>query len=61
MGHKSDAILCSSCHGAPHSLNPSTFAKDNEQNIALQGLPNPIGVCDTCHVGKSSNYSRPMH
>jgi len=60
-GHKNDKILCSTCHGAPHGLYPSTLAKDNEQPEALQGMANPIGVCDTCHIGKSSNYGRPLH
>jgi len=61
MAHKSDAILCSTCHGSPHSLNPSTLAKDNQQNLDLQGMPNPIGVCDVCHVGRSSTYGKPNH
>jgi cytochrome c peroxidase len=59
--HKSDKILCSTCHGEPHGLNPSTMAKDNVQNLSLQGLPNPIGVCDTCHVGRSTSYGKPLH
>jgi len=61
MGHKNDKILCSTCHGTPHALYPSQLAKDNQQNLDLQGLPNPIGVCDTCHTGRSSNYNRPQH
>jgi hypothetical protein len=61
MGHKQDAILCSTCHGSPHSLYPSNLAKDNEQNLNLQGLSNPIGVCDTCHTGRSTNYNKPQH
>jgi hypothetical protein len=61
MSHKNDALLCSTCHGAPHALNPSTLAKDNLQNIALQGLPNPIGKCSTCHFNKKDSYSKPAH
>jgi hypothetical protein len=61
MSHKNDRILCSTCHGAPHALNPSTLAKDNEQNLALQGLPNPIGKCSTCHTNKKDSYSKPAH
>jgi hypothetical protein len=60
-GHKNDKILCSTCHGAPHALYPSTLAKDNQQMLNLQGLTNPIGVCDTCHTGKSSTYGKPQH
>jgi hypothetical protein len=61
MSHKNDAILCSTCHGSPHALNPSTLAKDNAQNLALQGLPNPIGKCSTCHTNKKDSYSKPAH
>ncbi len=60
-GHRNDKILCSTCHGEPHALNPSTLAADNAENIALQGLANPIGVCDTCHTGKSTSYGKPPH
>ena len=68
MAHKSDAILCSTCHGSPHALNPSTLAKDNQQNINLQAGyvgqeqgAHAIGVCDVCHVGRSSTYGKPNH
>jgi len=29
--------------------------------VNLQGLANPIGVCNTCHIGKSSKYGTPLH
>jgi len=68
MAHKSDAILCSTCHGSPHALNPSTLAKDNQQNINLQAGyvgqeqgAHAIGVCDVCHVGRSTTYGKPNH
>jgi hypothetical protein len=68
MTHKSDAILCSTCHGSPHALNPSTLAKDNQQNINLQAGyvgqeqgAHAIGVCDVCHVGRSTTYGKPNH
>ena len=60
-GHKFDKILCSSCHGSPHGLNPSTLALDNKQNIALQNDPRAIGVCDTCHTGKNTTWGIPPH
>jgi len=60
-GHKNDKILCSTCHGAPHGLYPSTLAKDNEQPNAIQGLAAPIGVCTTCHTNKSSSWGKPNH
>jgi hypothetical protein len=61
MTHKNDTLLCSTCHGAPHGLNPSTLVKDNEQNLALQGDSRAIGVCNVCHVGRSDSYGMPMH
>ncbi|OIP51369.1 MAG: hypothetical protein COZ12_06675 [Deltaproteobacteria bacterium CG_4_10_14_3_um_filter_60_8] len=61
MSHKNDKILCSTCHGAPHAINPSNLAKDNEQNLRLQNDARAIGVCDVCHVGKSTSYGKPMH
>lgn len=60
-GHKNDKILCSSCHGAPHGLYPSTLAKDNETAQQYQSQDGPIGVCNVCHVGKSDSYGKPMH
>ena len=60
-GHKGDKVLCSTCHGEPHALYPSTLAKDNEQPQALQGRSEAIGVCDVCHIGKDSNWRVPPH
>ena len=60
-GHKFDKVLCSSCHGSPHGLNPSTLAKDNVQNIALQNDARAIGVCNTCHSAKSASWGVPPH
>lgn len=60
-GHKNDKILCTTCHGSPHAEYPSTLAKDNQQVMNLQGLAKPIGVCNTCHTGKSANYGVPAH
>jgi len=54
-------LLCSTCHGSPHALNPSTLAHDNMQNAALQGgNAGPIGECSVCHTGRSG-YSKPFH
>ena len=55
-------LLCSTCHGSPHALNPSTLAHDNMQNAALQGgNAMPIGKCTVCHTDKSSTYGMPPH
>lgn len=68
MSHKNDTILCSTCHGAPHALNPSTLAKDNVQNTSLQDqfvgptqAEHAIGVCKVCHTNKKDSYSKPAH
>ena len=60
-GHKFDKVLCSSCHGSPHGLNPSTLAKDNVQNIAIQNDARAVGVCNVCHSGKSASWGVPPH
>jgi len=55
-------LLCSTCHGSPHALNPSTLAHDNMQNAALQGgNAMPIGQCSVCHTDKGSGYGTPPH
>jgi hypothetical protein len=54
-------LLCSTCHGSPHALNPSTLFHDNMQNAALQGGNNmPIGTCSLCHTDKTG-YNMPPH
>jgi hypothetical protein len=60
-GHKRSKILCSSCHGSPHGLNPSTLAKDNAQNLALQKDARAIGNCIVCHSGKGNAWQIPPH
>ncbi len=58
MGGK---LLCTTCHGSPHALNPSTLWHDNMQNAALQGgNTGPIGTCNVCHTGMSG-YAMPPH
>lgn len=52
-GHEDNKILCSTCHGEPHALYPSTLAKDNDQSIALQGHAGPIDACGVCHTDRS--------
>ncbi|NDY42844.1 hypothetical protein G3N55_08305, partial [Dissulfurirhabdus thermomarina] len=60
-GHKGDSVLCSTCHGAPHALYPSSLTKDNAQPNALQGSDMAIGTCDVCHSGKSNSWGVPPH
>jgi len=68
-GHEGK-VLCQTCHGEPHALNPSTQALDNVQNANLQGFGsfpggkdknNAIGVCNVCHTGRSNTWSKPPH
>ncbi len=69
VGHMG-GVLCSTCHGEPHALNPSTLAKDNAQHIALQGFGTfptgkdasyALGVCNFCHTGKTNTWGIPKH
>jgi hypothetical protein len=70
-GHRG-SILCSTCHGSPHALNPSTLIKDNTQLQALQGSSSysfptgkdstyALGVCRVCHSSKSTTWGIPSH
>ncbi|HEY6006228.1 MAG TPA: hypothetical protein VIV57_25335, partial [Anaeromyxobacter sp.] len=60
-GHHESKVLCSSCHGSPHGLNPSTLAKDNLQNVTLQGDARAIGRCSVCHGGSNGTWRTPPH
>jgi len=60
-GHVNSKILCSSCHGSPHSLYPSILPADNDQPMALQGSESAIGRCDVCHTDKGSDWAKPPH
>jgi len=42
-------LFCSACHGEPHAIVPSGNARDNVQNIALQGFAGTLSRCQTCH------------
>jgi hypothetical protein len=42
-------LYCSTCHGSPHAIVPSTVDRDNVQNIALQGYPGALSKCTVCH------------
>lgn len=60
-GHEDDKILCSTCHGEPHALYPSTLAKDNQQMINLQGSPDALGAgsCSVCHTDRQGGGTPP--
>ncbi|MHB8840235.1 MAG: Ig-like domain-containing protein [Candidatus Aquicultor sp.] len=61
-------MLCTTCHGAPHSELPASnqYVNDNGQSVSLQtpfGVTNgkAIGVCDVCHIGRSTTWGVPPH
>jgi hypothetical protein len=43
-------LLCSSCHGSPHAIYPTTQPNDNLQSIRLQGHAGVIDDCMVCHT-----------
>jgi hypothetical protein len=42
-------LYCSTCHGSPHAILPTVVARDNVQNIALQGSAGILRDCAVCH------------
>ncbi len=60
-GHVGSKVLCTTCHGSPHSLYPSSLPADNVQPMALQGSESAIGRCDVCHTDKGSDWAKPPH
>jgi hypothetical protein len=42
-------LFCSTCHGSPHAILPTENARDNVQNIAIQGYAGTLNKCEVCH------------
>jgi hypothetical protein len=42
-------LFCSACHGEPHAIVTSRVARDNVENIALQGYAGTLNKCEVCH------------
>lgn len=42
-------LYCSTCHGSPHSILPTNNARDNLQNVTLQGYSGILRECSVCH------------
>lgn len=42
-------LFCSSCHGSPHAVYPTSQPNDNLQSIRLQGHVGTIDDCMVCH------------
>lgn len=47
-------LYCSSCHGSPHAIVPTTQANDNLQNLRLQGFAGTLKTCTVCHPTQPS-------
>ena len=42
-------LYCSTCHGSPHAVQPTSQPNDNLQNTRLQGFPGVLRKCRLCH------------
>lgn len=42
-------VRCAGCHGSPHTIFPSREARDNANNVALQGHAGTLSDCTVCH------------
>jgi hypothetical protein len=42
-------VMCAGCHNSPHAILPSREARDNANNIALQGHAGSLQNCTVCH------------
>jgi hypothetical protein len=42
-------VMCSACHGSPHAEFTSREARDNANNVALQGSAGVLSDCTVCH------------
>lgn len=42
-------LYCSTCHGSPHAILPTNNARDNLQNVTLQGYAGILRECSVCH------------
>jgi hypothetical protein len=56
-GHQQDNILCTTCHGAPHAVYPSTLPLDNAPIENIQGYDGTLRNCQVCHVGTNRDLS----
>jgi hypothetical protein len=49
VSHGHGNLLCSTCHGSPHAIYPTSQPRDNQQIIALQGYAGTLNKCEVCH------------
>lgn len=54
IGHK--GIHCTSCHGSPHAITPTTTEVDNVQALMLQGHSGVIDTCTVCHTSVPGSF-----
>jgi len=51
-------LYCTTCHGSPHAMMPSTLDSDNYQAMQYQNKAKTIGSCGACH--KDSKGGTPI-
>ncbi len=67
-GGMGQLLLCTSCHGSPHSESPSTLAADNVENSAIHASLHTtypsgkdgtyaLGNCNICHTSQSNAWT----
>jgi hypothetical protein len=44
-----NGLNCTTCHGSPHAMVPTTQASDNYQAMQYQGVAKTISTCSVCH------------
>lgn len=56
-----DAIMCETCHNAPHAVFPATNERDNLRPLQYMGEAQPIGAAGTCTVCHEDEMEYPAH
>ena len=58
-GHS--GLQCSTCHGSPHAIYPSTHVNDNLQNLDMQGHKGTVSDCLSCHTSHPNTFNGGPH
>lgn len=54
-------LQCSTCHGSPHAIYPSSHLNDNLQNIDMQGHAGTAVECTSCHTSQPLTFNGGPH
>ncbi|MBN2162418.1 MAG: hypothetical protein JXR25_02940 [Pontiellaceae bacterium] len=54
-------LQCSTCHGSPHAIFPSTHENDNVQNVDMQGHKGTVSDCMSCHASQPLTFNGGPH